>query len=165
MWSPSEQGTPAHQCARCLGTHPLTSCPHTEAPQLGWVKRTRGSAVAHMGKIPHARGSMAVLRHPPSLPSHSKLCLPSSGLVTMRASRATLSLGYHWSQQLDMTFKDCIRSVNQGLGCSARSEPIDLLKALDVTWPWQQNFKDMAWPIDTNYGTAHGRMHLYVQGN
>jgi len=40
----------AHQCARCLGTHPLTTCPHTEPPQPGWIKNAERSKGKGRGK-------------------------------------------------------------------------------------------------------------------
>ena len=58
-------------------------------------------------------------------------------------------LGFPWSQQLDKHLKDCIRSVNRGLGVSNRSEPIDLVKSVDATWGWPQNMVDLNLPIDT----------------
>ena len=48
-----------------------------------------------------------------------------------------IRLGHPWNLQLDKTLKDCIRSVNRGLGVSNRSEPIDLEKALEVTMKWR----------------------------
>ena len=60
-----------------------------------------------------------------------------------------IRLGFLWTQQLDKVLKDCIRSVNRGLGISNRSEPIDLIKAVDATWAWPQNESDVTMPIDT----------------
>ena len=31
-----------HQCQRCLGNHPVTSCPHKEIPQPGFLKTGKG---------------------------------------------------------------------------------------------------------------------------
>lgn len=60
-----------------------------------------------------------------------------------------IRMGFQWSQQLDKILKDCIRSVNRGLGCSNRSEPIDLIKAVDTTWCWPLNDNHAGMPLDT----------------
>ena len=52
----------AHQCARCLGTHPMTSCPHTEPPQPGWIKSDRSKGKSR-GKGKSGKG-----RHKGSAP-------------------------------------------------------------------------------------------------
>ena len=55
----------AHQCSRCLGTHPLTSCPHQEAPQPSWIRNSankpkgrgrgngKGRGRSHKGSAPY----------------------------------------------------------------------------------------------------------------
>ena len=40
----------AHQCSRCLGSHPVTRCPHTEAPVVGWVKDKPGKGKGKGGR-------------------------------------------------------------------------------------------------------------------
>jgi len=43
----------AHQCSRCLGTHPLTKCHHQEQPAVGGVKRGAGKG---KGKSKRGKG-------------------------------------------------------------------------------------------------------------
>lgn len=49
----------AHQCSRCLGSHPVTKCPHTEPPQVGWVKSDKGKKGKGKGKKGRGRGGRA----------------------------------------------------------------------------------------------------------
>ena len=45
--------TQAHQCSRCLGTHPVIRCHHQETPAVGWVKRGQGKG---KGKSKRGKG-------------------------------------------------------------------------------------------------------------
>ena len=56
-------------------------------------------------------------------------------------------MGYLWTQQMDKLLRDCIRAVNRGIGESKRSEPLDLMKAVNTTWGWPTNMNDLEKPI------------------